>query len=387
MSHPASLPPVPLCDLAAQLKPIQSEIEQAVLRVIASGQVINGPEVDGLEREVAEYSRAAFGVGCSSGSDALLLALAALDIGPGDEVIIPPFTFFATLGAVVRIGATPVFADIDPETYNIDPLQIEAKITPKTKAIIPVHLYGQCAEMGPIQELASRYNIAIVEDSAQAIGAEYHGHRTGQLGVMSCLSFYPSKNLGTYGDAGLVTTSDPDLAKKLKALRNHGSEIKYFHKYMGWNGRVDAIHAAILRVKLPHLDRWVEGRQAAAKRYDGLIESRGLDALLKRPVVRPGMRHVFNQYVLRVPTARRDGLIAHLKQNQIGCEIYYPLSLHLQECIRHLGYREGDYPVSEEASKSVIALPMFPEITAGQQERVVDAVSGYLHSDAALAAA
>jgi dTDP-4-amino-4,6-dideoxygalactose transaminase len=371
-------PPIPLCDLAAQMKPIQREIEESVLRVLSSGQVINGPEVDALEREVAEYCRASFGVGCSSGSDALLLALAALDVGPGDEVIIPPFTFFATVGAVVRAGAVPIFADIDPKTYNIDPDQIEAKITSKTKAIIPVHLYGQCAEMEPIERIAAKHNVVIIEDSAQAIGAEYRGRRTGQLGAMSCLSFYPSKNLGTYGDAGLVTTSDPELAKKLKALRNHGSEVKYFHKYLGWNGRIDALHAAILRVKLPYLESWVAGRQAAAKRYDELIQSRKLDGLVQRPTALADRRHVFNQYVLRVANGRRDALVQHFKQQQIGCEIYYPLPLHLQECLAHLGYREGDYPISEDASKSVIALPMFPEITQQQQERVVEAMAACL---------
>jgi dTDP-4-amino-4,6-dideoxygalactose transaminase len=368
---------VPLCDLNAQYWQIQAEVEAAVTRVLRSGQAILGPEVAALEREVADYCGAAHGVGCASGTDALLLALHALGIGPGDEVILPPFTFFATAGSIVRTGATPVFAEIDPATYNIDPEQIAAKVTDRTRAIMPVHLYGQCADMEPIWQIAEANDLVVIEDAAQAIGAEYRGKRTGTLGGISCFSFYPSKNLGTYGDAGMVTTNDPEWAGRMKALRVHGMEPKYYHKYLGWNARIDAIHAAILRVKLTHLERWTEGRREAAARYDALIESRRLDHLMQRPVVVPDCRHVFNQYVVRVPSADRDALVHHLKQNGVASEIYYPVPLHLQECLASLGGRPGDFPVSEEACGTVLALPMFPEITEAQQQRVIDVCSAY----------
>ncbi|MGL6097541.1 MAG: DegT/DnrJ/EryC1/StrS family aminotransferase, partial [Fimbriiglobus sp.] len=268
---PATVP-VPLCDIQAQNRTLQAEIDAAVCRVMASGQAINGPEVVGFEQEAAAYCGAAHAVGCADGTNALLLALAALDIGPGDEVILPPFTFFATAGSVARLGATPVFADIDPVTFNLDPGEIEAKITPRTRVILPVHLFGQCADMAPIADVADRYGVYVIEDAAQSFGAAYRGRKCGTLGLMSCFSFYPSKNLGTLGDAGMVTTDDARLAAKLRALRQHGSDTKYFHKYLGWNARLDAIHAAILRVKLPHVDAWNAARRSAAGRYDKLIE-------------------------------------------------------------------------------------------------------------------
>ncbi|WP_020473959.1 DegT/DnrJ/EryC1/StrS family aminotransferase [Zavarzinella formosa] len=377
MSNLPSPPPVPMCDLATQYKAIQSDVEAAVLRVLSSGQVIMGPEVTGLETEVAEYCHAKFGIGCASGTDAILLALHALDIGPGDEVIIPPFTFFATVGSVVRTGATPVFADIDPRTYNIDPEQVAEKITPRTKAIMPVHLYGQCADMQPLWELSEKHNIPLIEDAAQAIGAEYHGKRVGTLGGICALSFYPSKNLGTYGDAGLITTDNPEWAAKMKAIRTHGSEQKYFHKYIGYNARIDAIQAAILRVKLPHLDKWTGQRQEAAARYDELIQDRGLDGFISRPQVMAGMRHVFNQYVIRVPGESRDALIAHFKASQVACDIYYPLPLHMQECLKYLNLGEGDFPESEAAAKCVLALPMYPDLTMEIQERVTDTLASF----------
>lgn len=377
---------VPLCDLSGQFKQLQSELEQAVQRVLVSGQVINGPEVTALEKEVANYCNAGFGVGCSSGSDALLLALAALGVGPGDEVILPPFTFFASVGAVCRLGAKPVFCDIDSRTFNIDTLQVESKITPRTKAIMVVHLFGQCCEMEPLWQIAERHNLPIVEDSAQAIGAEYHGKRTGTLGAMACFSFYPSKNLGAYGDAGLVVTNDPEWAKAMTCLRGHGMDPKYYHKMMGWNARLDAIHAAMLRVKLPHLDRWTEMRQAAGKRYDALIEEHHLTGFLTRPVVLPRRRHVYNQYVVRVARGRRDELVQHLRNEKIGCEIYYPIPLHLQECLQFLGHRPGDFPASEEAAKCVLALPMFPEIAADQQRRVVESIEHFVRRQAGMAA-
>ena len=382
-SHPTS---VPLCDLNTQYRNIQAEVEEAVLNVLRSGQAILGPEVEALEREIADYCGAKHAVGCASGTDALLLALHGMQIGPGDEVILPPFTFFATVGSILRTGATPVFADIDPVTYNIDPNEVAAKITPRTKAIMPVHLYGQCADMEPLWKLAEANGLAIIEDAAQAIGAEYRGQKTGTLGGIACFSFYPSKNLGTYGDAGLVTTNDPVWAARMKALRVHGMEPKYYHKLLGWNARIDAIHAAILRVKFRHLEKWTVARQDAADRYDAMIEGAQLNRFMLYPVRMPNRRHVFNQYVVRVPAADRDSMVQHLRQNGVACEIYYPVPLHLQECIRHLGHRPGDYPISEEACLSVLALPMYPEITAAQQQRVIDVCATYRSKQIRIAA-
>jgi dTDP-4-amino-4,6-dideoxygalactose transaminase len=377
---------VPLCELQAQYRRLEPQVVAAVARVLASGQVIQGPEVAALEDEVAAYCRTAHGVGCSSGSDALLLALHALDVGPGDEVIVPPFTFFASAGAVCRTGARPVFVDIDAHTYNIDPFQVESKITDRTRAIMAVHLYGQCAEMEPLCQIAERHGLPIIEDAAQAIGAEYAGRRAGSLGAVGCFSFYPSKNLGAYGDAGLCVTDDADLAARMKRLRVHGMEPKYYHKELGWNARLDAVQAAVLRVKLPHLEEWTEERQAAAARYDALIEEHHLSAFLGRPLRARNRRHVFNQYVVRVAGGMRDGLVTHLKADSVACDIYYPVSLHRQECLAYLGYGEGDFPVSEEASRSVLALPMFPEITAEQQRRVVGSCATFLRQRARLAA-
>ena len=370
--------PVPLCDILAQYRTLKGEIDAAVLRVLESGQAILGPEVAAFEQEAAAYCGAAYGIGCGSGTDALVLALRALGVGTGDEVIVPPFTFFATASSVSRVGARPVFADIDPVTFNIDPAQIEAKITSRTRAVMPVHLFGQCCDMAPIQRLAESYGIYVIEDAAQSFGAEYEGTRCGTLGAISCFSFYPTKNLSTLGDAGLVTTDNPDWAKKLQALRVHGSEVKYYHKYLGYNMRLDAIHAAILRVKLPHVPGWLKKREQAAARYDELIERQHLSGFIRRPVTRPDRRHVFNQYVIQVPPAHRDLLVQHLKANGVGVEVYYPLALHQQECFRDLEYRAGDFPASEEATRTVLALPMFPEITAAQQDRVVSVCAGYL---------
>ena len=377
MTQPAP-PPVPMCDIRGQYQTHQEAIEDAVLRVLRSGQAILGPEVAAFEKEAAAYCGAKHALGCADGTTALLLALTALDVGPGDEVILPPFTFFATLGSVMRTGATPVFADIDPLTYNLAPDQFEAKITPRTKAVIPVHLYGQCADMDEITEIASRHGIAVIEDAAQSYGADYKGKKCGGFGVIGCFSFYPSKNLGTLGDAGMVTTNHDALAKKLAALRVHGSEEKYFHKYVGWNARLDALHAAILRAKMPYVDAWIGGRRAAAARYDKLIERSGLNGFAHRPVAVPFGTHTFNQYVVRVPAADRPHLVAHLKAENVGCDVYYPLCLHQQECAKGLGYETGDFPVAEAAAAAVIALPMFPEITEEQQKRVVSAVGGYL---------
>ena len=378
--------PVPLCDIALQYRGLQDEIDSAVLRVLYSGQAILGPEVTKFEEEAAAYCRAPYALGCASGTDAILLALYGLDIGPGDEVILPPFTFFATVGSIIRVGATPVFVDIDPLTFNIDPDLIEAKITPRTKAIMPVHLFGQCCEMDPIWDIADRHGLAVIEDAAQTFGAEYKDQRCGTLGVVSCFSFYPSKNLGTMGDAGMVTTNNASVNKKMAAYRVHGSEVKYFHKYIGWNARLDAIQAAMLRVKLPHVDRWIEGRQSAAARYDALIETAGLNGFLHRPIVRPYGKHTFNQYTLRVSAGHRDSMVKFLKNEGIGCEVYYPSPLHLQECLTHLEHQAGDFPVSEEAAKNVLSLPMFPEITDAQQRRVIEVCSAYVRQQLRIAA-
>jgi dTDP-4-amino-4,6-dideoxygalactose transaminase len=379
-------PPVPMCDVLAQYRGLQDEIDAAVLRVLRSGQAILGPEVSSFEDEAAAYCGAAHAVGCASGTDALLLALKGLDIGPGDEVILPPFTFFATASMVLKAGAIPVFADIDPLTFNIDPEQVARKISRKTRAVMPVHLFGQCCDMDPIWELADKHNLSVIEDAAQAIGADYRGRRCGTLGAAACFSFYPSKNLGALGDAGMVTTNDAAVARKMAALRVHGSETKYVHKYLGWNARLDAIQAAILRVKLPHVEGWIESRRAAAGRYDQLIESAKLNGFFHRPAVRPHGRHTFNQYVVRVSSGHRDALMKHLKAEGVGCDVYYPLCLHQQECLAGLGYKAGDFPVGEEAARSVLALPIFPEITEAQQRRVIDACAAYVRKQLRLAA-
>lgn len=377
---------VPLCDLQVQYRALKPEIDQAVSRVLASGQVILGPEVAALEREVAQYCGAGHGVGCASGTDALLLALHTLGVGPGDEVIMPPFTFFATAGSVCRLGARPVFADVDPLTFNLDPHQVEEKVTSRTRAIMPVHLFGQCADMAGLWPIAERHNLPIIEDAAQSFGAEYQGKKAGTLGAIGCFSFYPSKILGAFGDAGLVVTNDPEWATEMVAARVHGMKVKYYHEQLGWNARLDAIHAAMLRVKLPHVESWIAGRRNAARRYDEMIQTSGLEQVLQRPFVQAACRHVFGQYMVQVVDGRRDLLMQHLKAGQIGCDIYYPVPMHRQECLLHLGYGPGDFPVSEAAASNVLALPMFPEITAEQQRRVVDTCAAFFRSAIKLAA-
>lgn len=377
---------VPLCDLQSQYRQLQPDIEAAVARVLASCQVIQGPEVSALEEEIARYCGTAHAVGCSSGSDALLLALAALDIGPGDEVITTPFTFFATAGAICRLGARPVFVDVEPDTWNIDPHQVESAITPATRAIMPVHLFGQCADMDSLTALADKHQLHLIEDAAQALGSEYRDRKAGSLGGIGCFSFYPSKNLGAYGDAGMVVTSDKGWAERMACLRVHGMPVRYHHKFLGWNARLDAIQATMLRVKLPHLDTWIAARQQAALRYDSLIGDYGIEGQLTRPTVRPDLLHSFNQYVVRVAGGQRDALMRHLKNEGVGCEVYYPVPLHLQESLAYLGYRDGSFPISEEASRCVLALPMFPELTGEQQERVVNVCAGFLRQRTRLAA-
>jgi dTDP-4-amino-4,6-dideoxygalactose transaminase len=371
-THPAA---VPLCDLHPQYAQLADQLKAALARVLASGQVILGPEVAALEEEVAAYCGASHGVGCGSGTDAISLALHALEIGPGDEVILPAFTFFATAGCVARTGARPVFVDVDPVSYNLDPYQIENKITPRTRAVLVVHLFGQCADMSPIWNVAERHNLPVLEDAAQAMGAEYQHKRAGSLGVIGCLSFYPTKNLGAYGDAGMAVTCDPQWAARMACLRIHGMEPRYFHKHLGWNARLDALQAAMLRVKLPHLEKWIAARQAVAARYDALVEEAHLNGFLTRPVALPNRRHTYNQYVVRVADGQRDALLKHLKGEGIGCEVYYPLCLHLQECLSYLGYRAGDFPAAEEASACVLALPAYPDLTAEQQARVIGSIA------------
>jgi dTDP-4-amino-4,6-dideoxygalactose transaminase len=361
---------VPLLDLQAQNGPLRGEILAALARVADSQRFIGGPEVEGFEREIAAHLGVAHAVGLSSGTDALLVALMALGIGPGDEVITPTFSFFATAGCVSRLGAAPRFVDIDPVTYNLDPAAVEAAITPCTKAIMPVHLYGQCADMDPLLDLAKRAGVAIIEDAAQAIGASYKGRQAGTMGSAGCFSFFPSKNLGAFGDAGLLTTNDEALAREVRLLRNHGAEPKYFHTRIGGNFRLDALQAAVLRVKLPHLESWTDARRVNADRYDRLFAER--DAGVGLPARADGRRHIFNQYVIRV--AGRDALRAALDAHGIGTEVYYPVPFHLQECFAPLGYRAGDFPVAEAAAADVLALPIYGELTEAQQREVVDAV-------------
>ncbi|RME97642.1 MAG: DegT/DnrJ/EryC1/StrS family aminotransferase [Chloroflexi bacterium] len=366
---------VPLLDLKAQYAALRDEITPAIQQVVESQYFILGPEVKALEAEVAEYSQAQFGIGVSSGTDALLVSLMAAGVGPGDEVITTPYTFFATGGCISRVGATPVFVDIQPDSFNINPDLIEAAITERTRAIIPVHLYGQVADMDPIVELAARHNLTVIEDAAQAIGAEYRGRRAGSMGHLGCFSFFPSKNLGGFGDGGMVVARDPDLAAQVARLRNHGAQPKYYHQYIGGNFRLDAIQAAVLRVKLKHLDLWSAGRQANAATYRQMFAGAGLAETIGLPAELPERRHIYNQFVIRAP--RRDELLAHLKQQGIGCEIYYPVPLHLQECFAHLGYRPGDLPESERAAQETLALPIYPELTDEMQQAVVAAIAEF----------
>jgi dTDP-4-amino-4,6-dideoxygalactose transaminase len=370
--------PVPLLDLQGQYAPLREEILAAIARVCDSQRFIGGPEVEAFEREIAAYLGVPHAVGLTSGTDALLVALMALGIGPGDEVITPTFSFFATAGAVSRLGATPKFVDVDPLTCNVDPDAVKAAIGPKTRAIIPVHLYGQSADMEPILDAASRAGIPVIEDAAQAIGATYRGRQAGSLGAMGCFSFFPSKNLGAFGDAGLLTTADDRLAHEVRLLRNHGAEPKYFHQRIGGNFRLDAVQAAVLRVKLPHLDGWTGMRRRNADRYDRLFAASAAAARITLPARVKDCRHIFNQYVIRVP--HRDSVKARLDAAHIGTEIYYPVPFHLQECFAPLGHRRGEFPAAEAAAAETLALPIYGELTEAQQREVVDAVSRAVES-------
>lgn len=368
---------VPLLDLKAQYRAIKADIDRAVAEVFESQYFILGPKVQSCEEKLAAYCRCPHAVGVSSGTDALLIALMAEGIGPGDEVITPPHSFFATAGCVARVGAKPVLVDVDPATYNLRPDLIAAAITPRTRAIIPVHLFGQMADLDPIMDLAGRHQLIVIEDAAQAIGSEYQGRRAGSIGHYGCFSFFPSKNLGAAGDGGLVTTQDAERAEKLRVIRMHGSKPKYFHKVIGGNFRLDALQAAVVEAKLPYLDGWTAKRQANAARYNKLFQSAGLveRKLVSCPVEAPQRRHIYNQYILRVE--RRDALQQHLTQAGIGNEIYYPVPFHLQECFAYLGGKRGDFPASESAAANTLAIPVYPEITPAQQEYVVSTIAAF----------
>lgn len=382
-SHLSLHEPVPFIDLTAQYASIKDEVMNAVTEVFETQHFVLGDTVAEFEKAVAEVCDSRYGIGCASGTDALILSLQAAGVGLGDEVITSPFTFFATAGAIHRVGATPVFVDIEPEGFNIDPELVEAAVTPRTKAIIPVHIFGQCAEMEPLWRISVRHNLTLIEDACQAIGAHYRGRRAGVLGSMGCFSFFPTKNLGGAGDGGLITTDDPELCKRLKHLRVHGDVGGYTHTSVGMNSRLDALQAAVLMAKLPHLAGWSEARRANAKRYNELLRHHSLLDAIQAPTLLADREHVFNQYCVRVRGGRRDEVLQSLRANDIGCAIYYPVPLHLQECFSSLGYKEGDLPEAERAANEVMALPIFSELQEHQQEQVVRGISKALGRDIA----
>jgi dTDP-4-amino-4,6-dideoxygalactose transaminase len=367
--------PVTFIDLTAQFRSMSAEVMAAVEQVFTEQKFVLGEEVQAFEDEMASYCDARFAIGCNSGTDALIIALQALGIGEGDEVITTPFSFFATASSIVRAGATPVFVDIDPVTWNLDVDKIEAAVTPRTKAIIPVHLFGQCVEMEPIWRIAAQYGLSVVEDAAQAIGAEYRGRRAGVLGTVGCFSFFPTKNLGGAGDGGLMTTDDPEVAKRLKRLRVHGDVGGYEHIEVGMNSRLDALQAAVLRIKLRRLDEWSEARQRNATNYLTMFREQGVLDYLAPPTIAPERRHVFNQYCVRVKHGCRDAMLQGLRDRKIGCAVYYPKSLHQQTCFKSLGYSAGDFPESERACAEILALPSYPELPAADQVRVVEGIT------------
>jgi dTDP-4-amino-4,6-dideoxygalactose transaminase len=364
---------VPLLDLKAQYATIKNDILAAVSDVLESQRCIGGPKVSELEKRIAAISDCKYAVGTSSGTDAILNSLMSLDIGTGDEVITTPFTFFATVGCIARVGAKPVFVDIDPRTYNINPDLIEQVVTEKTKAIMPVHLFGQMADIDPIMEVAHKYNLAVIEDAAQSITSTYKGRKAGSIGTVGCFSFFPSKNLGAAGDGGMVVTNDEKLYDRLKLMRNHGANPKYYHKFVGANFRLDPIQAAVLLVKLPHLSDWSEARRRNAEFYNRKFTGTNVET----PYINQDCVSIYNQYVIRVP--KRDQLIAHLKDKNIGCEIYYPRPMHLQECFKYLGYKEGDFPEVERAAKEVLAIPIYPELTDEMKDYVAETILSFLN--------
>lgn len=373
--------PVPLLDLQREYRLIREEVLAAIERVCASQQFVLGAEVEALEREIATYTGTDSAVGCSSGTDALWLGLLALGVQPGDAVITTPFSFFASGSSIEHIGARPVFVDIDSETFNIDPARVQAKVEQRgsyrIKALLPVHLYGQCADMDRLREIAGEHKIAVLEDAAQAIGAKWRGDPAGSLGEAAAFSFYPTKNLSAYGDAGMVTTNNRDYANHMRQLRNHGSPERYLHEEFGWNTRMDAIQAAVLRVKLKYIDEWNEKRREHAAEYTRLFIAAGLTSAsaVKTPVISPHAHHIFHQYVIR--TQKRDDLRKFLADRKIGTEVYYPIALHRQPCFAYLGYLEGDLPEAELAAREVLALPMFPELTRDEQKWVVESIADF----------
>ncbi len=363
---------VPFLDLKAQYRTIREEVREAIDQVIEDQNFILGAQVQALEARIAEYCGVATAVGCASGTDALYLALRALGVGRGDEVVTVPYTFFATAGAIWNLGARPVFVDIEPQTYNLDPSKLEEAITPRTKAILPVHLFGQCADMNPILKISHARGIPVVEDAAQAIGAAYHGSKAGSMGKIGCFSFFPSKNLGGFGDGGMAVSDDGGLAERLRILRVHGSQPKYFHALVGVNSRLDTLQAAVLLAKLPHLDRWSAGRAELASFYDEAFED---TPAISPPVAVEGNRHIYNQYTIRVPD--RDGLLKRLGEKGIGYALYYPLPLHLQKCFSSLGHREGDFPESEKAARQTVSLPIYPELSQEARAYVAETVRSF----------
>ncbi len=374
---------VPLLDLKAQYQGIKNEVMAAAEEIFESQQFILGPRVEKLEKEIAEYCASRFAVGVSSGSDALLICLMADGIGPGDRVLTTPYTFFATAGAIARTGATPVFADIEEDTYNLSPADVKQVMEAldeaersSVKALIPVHLYGQCAEMEPLLAIARHYEMTVIEDAAQAIGAEYRGNRAGAMGDFGCFSFFPSKNLGAFGDGGIVTVQSETLYERLRILRGHGAHPKYVHHLVGGNFRLDALQAAIVSIKLPHLDRWTEARRRNAQRYRRLFAEAGLEDRIRLPVDRQD-RHIYNQFVIAVDSGR-DELRQVLAQAGIGSEVYYPIPLHLQECFSYLGYQPGQFPVAEKAALHTLALPVYPELSESQQHYVVETIARFM---------
>lgn len=369
---------VPLLDLKAQYAPIRDQIHAAVAEVLDSMAFISGPYVQTFEKELAAYVGTKHAIGVSSGTDALLVAMMALGVGPGTEVITSPYTFFATVGCVERLGGRCVFVDIDPATYNIDAACIEDEITENTVAIVPVHLFGQTADMTAICDVARRHGLPVIEDAAQAIGArEPDGSMAGSLGRVGCFSFYPSKNLGAAGDGGIITTNDDELAHRMAIMRNHGMEPAYEHHLMGGNFRLDGIQGAVLSVKLPYLDGWADARRANACQYHELFAAKGLGEVVGLPAVRDGVHHIYNQFTIRVAADKRDDLLAHLRANGIGCAIYYPSGAHQQPCLAELGYRTGDFPLTEAAALETLAIPVFPELTDEQKHAVVDTIGEF----------
>ncbi|MCH2594408.1 MAG: DegT/DnrJ/EryC1/StrS family aminotransferase [Pirellulales bacterium] len=367
--------PVPMLDVSRQNAPLRTEIDAAIAEVCQSGAFVHGPACREFEADIATYCDTKHAVGCASGSDALLLALMVLGIGPGDEVVLPSFTFFATAGAVWRLGAKPVFADILPETFNMDPDDVARKITPATKAILPVHLFGQCVDMQRLLDVAGE--IPVVEDAAQAIGAELHGQKTGSLATMGCFSFYPTKNLGGFGDGGIITTNDDRLADKMRILRDHGQQPRYSHAVVGLNSRLDTLQAAVLKVKLPRLDQWAAGRQQNANFYAAEFARLGLDQFLGIPRGAQGCQSVWNQYTVRVSDGQRNTLQKHLADRKIGSAIYYPIPLHRQKCFATLGYQKGSLPVTEQAVEEVLSLPIFAELAPQEQQRVIKSLAEF----------